>query len=79
MNAQEIRQIPQLRTEELLEKRKTAILNLIEQMSENLPPVVKIMVNQYHSMVCQFVDKLTLEQTDELIEKVEGILDDLRG
>ena len=70
------RQIP---TSEILERRKQAILNLIEEMIKNLPPMVQIMVTQYRSTVCQFVDKLTYEQTEELIGKVENVLDELRG
>lgn len=70
------RQIP---TSEILSKRKRAIVNLIEEMIKNLPPMVQIMVTQYRSTVCQFVDKLTYEQTEELIGKVENVLDELRG
>ena len=69
----------QIPTSEILSKRKRAILNLIEEMIKNLPPMVQIMVTQYRSTVCQFVDKLTYEQTEELIGKVENVLDELRG
>lgn len=69
----------QIPTSEILSKRKQAILNLIEEMTKNLPPMVQIMVTQYRSTVCQFVDKLTYEQTEELIGKVENVLDELRG
>ena len=69
----------QIPTSEILSKRKRAILNLIEEMTKNLPPMVQIMVTQYRSTVCQFVDKLTYEQTEELICKVENVLDELRG
>ena len=63
----------------ILERRKQAILNLIDEMSQNLPPMVQMMVRNYRSMVSQSVDALTYEQTEELINKVQGIIDDLRG
>ena len=65
--------------EEILNRRKKAILNLIEEMTKELPPMVGLMLTQYRSMVCQFVDRLTYEQTENLIQKVQDIVDDLRG
>ena len=65
--------------EVILERRKQAILTLIEEMTKGLPPMVGLMLTQYRSMVCQFVDRLTFEQTEELIDKVQHIIDDLRG
>ena len=79
------RQIQPLKTDSLepqeviLERRKQAILNLIEEMTKGLPPMVGLMLTQYRSMVCQFVDSLTFEQTEELIDKVQHNIDDLRG
>ena len=64
---------------ELLERRKTAILNLIQEMSQSLPPMVQLMIKQYHTTVAQSLDKLTFEQTEELIEKAQEIIDDIRG
>lgn len=81
MHEQDNRQLPMsmMNESELLEKRKKAILELIEEMSKNLPPMVQTMLMMYRSTVSQFVDTLTLEQTDELIDKVQEILDRIRG
>ena len=64
---------------ELLEKRKKAIVELIEEMSKNLPPMVQTMLTMYRSTVSQFVDSLSFEQTEELIDKVQDIIDRIRG
>lgn len=81
MHEQDSRQLPtsMMSESELLEKRKKAILELIEEMIKNLPPMVQTMLMMYRSTVYQFVDTLTLEQTDELIDKVQEIIDRIRG
>jgi hypothetical protein len=48
-------------------------------MSNNLPPMVKTMLKMYQSTVQQFVNSLSFEQTEELINKVQEIIDRLRG
>lgn len=63
----------------VLERRKTAILALIDEMSLQLPPMVQLMVKTYRSTVSQFVDNLTFEQSEMVIDKVQEILDGLRG
>ena len=69
----------QMNESELLEMRKTAILEIIEEMTKNLPPMVQTMLGMYRSTVSQFVDRLTFEQTEELLEKVQEIIDRIRG
>lgn len=64
---------------ELLEKRKKAIVELIEEMTKSLPPMVQTMLIMYRSTVFQFVDALSFEQTEDLIEKVQDIIDRIRG
>lgn len=63
----------------VLERRKRAILALIDEMSLQLPPMVQLMVKTYRSTVSQFVDNLTYEQSEMVIDKVQEILDGLRG
>ena len=63
----------------ILARRKDAILDLISEMTKSLPPMVQMIVNQYHSMVSQFVDRITYEQSEELIDRVQAIIDDIRG
>ena len=64
---------------DLLERRKQALLELIEEMTESLPAMVKLMWNQYRSLVLSSLDQLTFEQTEEILEKAQEIIDGLRG
>lgn len=41
--------------------------------------MVQTMVRMNLSMVYQFVDNLTFEQTEEVIEKADEIINELRG
>ena len=72
-------QITESEKSELLERRKTAILNLITELTETLPPMVGMMIKTYSSMVHQLLDGLSFEQTEELITKAQKIIDDIRG
>ena len=75
----ELKPVCTMTKSELLDKRKTAIKELIEEMSKNLPPMVQTMLTMYRSMVFQFVDSLSFEQTEELLVKVQEIIDRIRG
>ena len=72
-------QITETEKAELLERRKAAILNLITEITGTLPLTIQLMIKTYHSMVYQLLDGLTYEQTEELIEKAQRIIDDIRG
>ena len=72
-------QLSEMNESQTLEKRKRAIMELIEEMTKNLPPMVQTMLTMYRSTVYQFVDNLSYEQTEELIDKVQEIIDRLRG
>ena len=37
------------------------------------------MLTMYRSTVCQFVDGFTYEQTEEMIDRVQSIIDGIRG
>ena len=64
---------------EILEKRKQAIKNLLEEMTDSLPVVAQSMLMMYRSTVYQFIDKITYEQTEELLNKIQSVIDDIRG
>ena len=64
---------------EILRRRKQAILKLIEEMTDSLPQMAKVMLSTYRGLVTQFVDCLTFEQSEELINRVQNIIDELRG
>lgn len=72
-------QITESEKAELLERRKTAIINLITELTDTLPPMVGMMIKTYSSTVHQLLDRLTFEQTEELIIKAQTIIDDIRG
>ena len=64
---------------EILEKRKQAIKNLLEEMTDTLPVMAQSMLMMYRSTVYQFIDKITYEQTEELLNKIQSVIDDIRG
>ena len=82
MMSQEIGQMlaqETLSQEEILEKRKQAIKNLLEEMTDSLPVMAQSMLMMYRSTVYQFIDKITFEQTEELLNKIQSVIDDIRG
>ena len=64
---------------EVLEKRKTAIKNLIMEMVDSLPDMVKMIVKMNLTTVQLLVDDMTFEQTEELLTKAQNIIDEIRG
>ena len=68
-----------LSQDEILEKRKQAIKNLLEEMTDSLPVMAQSMLMMYRSTVYQFIDKITYEQTEELLNKIQSVIDDIRG
>ena len=68
-----------LSQEEILEKRKQAIKNLLEEMTDSLPVMAQSMIMMYRSTVYQFIDKITYEQTEELLNKIQSVIDNIRG
>ena len=82
MMSQEIGQMltqETLSQEEILEKRKQAIKNLLEEMTDSLPVMAQSMLMMYHSTVYRFIDTITYEQTEELLNKIQSVIDDIRG
>ena len=82
MMSQEIGQMlaqETLSQDEILEKRKQAIKNLLEEMTDSLPVMAQSMLMMYRSTVYQFIDKITFEQTEELLNKIQSVIDDIRG
>ena len=82
MMSQEIGQMlaqETLSQEEILEKRKQAIKNLLEEMMDSLPVMAQSMLMMYRSTVYRFIDKITYEQTEELLNKIQSVIDDIRG
>ena len=71
-------QLTQTCETEKLSHRKNAIMELLEEMSASLPPMVMVMFNANRGLVYQFVDAMTLEQTDELLDKAQAIIDKIR-
>ena len=65
--------------EEILEKRKAAIKNLVETMLGTMPVMMQSLVRMNISSVYLFVDNLTYEQTEDLINQAEEIIGQLRG
>ena len=78
MMSQEIGQ-ETLSQDEILEKRKQAIKNLLEEMTDSLPVMVQSMLMMYRSTVYRFIDTITYEQTEELLNKIQSVIDDIRG
>ena len=68
-----------LSQDEILEKRKQAIKNLLEEMSDSLPVMAQSMLMMYRSTVYLFIDKITYEQTEELLNKIQSVIDNIRG
>ena len=82
MMSQEIGQMltqETLSQEEILEKRKQAIKNLLEEMTDSLPTMAQSMLMMYRSTVYRFIDTITYEQTEELLNKIQSVIDDIRG
>ena len=82
MMSQEIGQMlaqETLSQEEILEKRKQAIKNLLEEMTDSLPVMAQSMIMMYRSTVYQFIDKITYEPTEELLNKIQSVIDEIRG
>lgn len=65
--------------EEMLDRRKNAVMNLITEMTETMPPMAQVMIRANLGTVHQFVDNLTWEQTEEILDRVQNVLDTLRG
>lgn len=62
-------------TEELrLEQRKVALKNLLMEMTESLPPIVQTMVQMYRGTVMQYIDAITADQMDALIDKAYALI-----
>ena len=59
--------------------RKEKIVKLILEMSQALPAPVRMMLTTYQSMVHRFVDELTDEQIEEILDKAQSIIDEIRG
>ena len=68
-----------LSQDEILEKRKQAIKNLLEEMTDSLPVMAQSMLMMYRSTVYLFIDKITYEQTEELLNKIQSVIDGIRG
>ena len=82
MMSQEIGQMlaqETLSQEEILEKRKQAIKNLLEEMTDSLPVMAQSMLMMYRSTVYRFIDTITYEQTEELLNKIQSVIDEIRG
>ena len=82
MMSQEIGQMlaqEKLSQEEILEKRKQAIKNLLKKMTDSLPVMAQSMLMMYRSTVYRFIDTITYEQTEELLNKIQLVIDDIRG
>ena len=65
--------------EELLEKRKNAILNLVETMLKGAPLPVQTMYQMNRSMVHHLLDSMTFEQSEEILNQAESIIEEIRG
>ena len=59
--------------------RKEKIVNLIMEMSRALPTPVRMVLTTYQSSVRHFVDELTDEQIEEILDKAQSIIDEIRG
>ena len=68
-----------LNQSEVLEKRKIAIKNLIMEMVDSLPDMLKMIVRMNLTTVQLLVDDMTFEQTEELLTKAQNIIDEIRG
>ena len=64
---------------EILSRRKQAIMSLLDEMKGTLPAMAQSMLTMYRSTVFQFVDGFTYEQTEEMIDRVQSIIDGIRG
>lgn len=63
----------------LLEKRVTGIKTLIKDTIDSLPLPVQTMYMMYHGTVNHLLDNMTFEQTELIIEKVQSVLDGIKG
>ena len=63
----------------LLESRIMGIKNLIKETVDSLPLPIQTMYMMYHGTVNHLLENLTFEQTEQLIEKVQSVLDSLKG
>ena len=61
------------------QETKNRIKNLVEEMSQNLPLPVKMILTTYRSTVHQFIDNLTDEQLEKVIDQAQEIIDEIRG
>ena len=65
--------------QEILLGRKYAILKIIDEMTETLPPTVKMLLQMNRSTFQQYIDNMTYEQTEEVLDKVQSVIDEIRG
>ena len=67
-----------LEKSEILDRRKTAIMELIENMTDSLPIMAQNIVRMNLTTVRRYVEGLTYEQTEEIVEKAQSIIDSIR-
>ena len=58
-----------------LTRQKQILRNLLDEMTDSLPPMVQTIVAMNRSTVYQLLDNLTEEQMDEIVSKARSIVD----
>ena len=75
----DLKPLSEIEASQLLERRKQKIEHLIDETINSLPVMIQGMVRVYRGTVSQYVDSLTFDQTEELINKVDAIINEIRG
>ena len=58
--------------------RKQRILSLLEAMTADLPPTIKMIVLANRGSAVRLLDEMTEEQIDEILDKAQDIIAALR-
>ena len=64
-------------SESRLTRQKEALRNLIEEMTQNLPPMLMGIWMVNRSTVCQLLDNLTEDQMNAIVTKAREIVDSI--
>lgn len=60
------------------EDRRTRIRILMEKLTDNLPPMAQMMIKPNFGLVERWLDEVSDEQLDDILDRAQDVIDNLR-
>lgn len=60
-------------------KQKEKLKNLLEIGLGEMPQMVQTTISMFRPTICRAIDNLTSEQIDDLLDRAESIIEDVRA